>query len=154
MLNSSSNFWATPRARFFLSRQQRYEGYREIFSSTLMTINSSLLCLSQDWTSPRIQSASLASELPHLHRSLPAAAGVAPHRTPPSQPEPPSKLCRMSPQKGTPATFRRGISACLPCREPEGRKPPYRDSTGNPPFLRHSRHCVTQDSAHATRTKD
>jgi hypothetical protein len=132
VLNSSSNFWTTPRAGFFLSRQQRYYGYREIFSSTLMTINSSLLCLSQDWTSPRIQSASLASELPHLHRSLPAAAGVAPHRTPPSQPPQQSKLCRLSPLQGTPAPERRGISARLPCREPEGNAPLSQVRQGTP----------------------
>ena len=154
MLNVSSNFWTTPRAGFFLSRQQRYEGYREIFSSTLMTINSSLLCLSPelDFSPNSVGTSGIGTPLATPSPSR--RSWESPPSQPSIQPSPPSKLCRMSPQKGTPAPERRGISACLPCREPEGRKPPYRDSTRNPPFLRHSRHCVTQDSAHATRTKD
>lgn len=123
MLNVCSNFWTTPRAGFFLSRQQRYYGYREIFSSTLMTINSSLLCLSQDWTSPQIQSAPLASELPQLHREPSRRCGESPPSHPSFQPSPPSKLCRLWELFPTPAPERRGESARLPCREPEGNAP-------------------------------
>lgn len=88
-----------------------------------MTINSSLLCLSPELDFPPNSVGTSGIGTPPPASSPSRRRWIRPPSLPCIQPEPPSKLCRLWELVPTPAPERRGESARLPCREPEGNAP-------------------------------